>query len=84
MKGPRDSGPWLGVWGGNANALPRPNPYTRSFFFFILCGTTSPRKLTFAERVAASKSSERITEHRSCGPEFTRSKSKHVRQIQVK
>ena len=25
MEGPRVSGPWLEVWGGNANALPRPD-----------------------------------------------------------
>ena len=24
MEGTRVSGPWLGIWGGNANALPRP------------------------------------------------------------
>ena len=24
MEGPRASGPWLGIWGDNANALPRP------------------------------------------------------------
>ena len=24
MEGPRVSGPWLVIWGGNANALPRP------------------------------------------------------------
>ena len=28
MEGPRLSGPWLGDWGGNANALPRPIIYT--------------------------------------------------------
>ena len=31
MEGPRVSGPWLGVWGGNANALPRPSFYTYDF-----------------------------------------------------
>ena len=25
MEGPRVSGPWLGDWGGNANALPHPD-----------------------------------------------------------
>ena len=34
VKGPRVSGPWLGVWGGNANALPRPKSYTRVVLFF--------------------------------------------------
>ena len=48
MKGPRVSGPWLEVWGGNANALPHANSYTHIFFSFIPCGTMSPRKLTFA------------------------------------
>ena len=24
LEGPRVSGPWLGLWGGNANALPHP------------------------------------------------------------
>ena len=39
MDGPRVSGPWLGVWGGNANALPRPNSYRCLFVSFIPCGT---------------------------------------------
>ena len=39
LKGPRVSGPWLGLWGGNENALPRPNIYTHDFLFLIPCGT---------------------------------------------
>ena len=34
LEGPRVSEPWLGVWGSNANALPRPKFYTHDFPFF--------------------------------------------------
>ena len=78
LEGPRVSGPWLGVWGGNANALPRPNSYTHDLFSFIPCGTMSPRKHTFARHVVALQSSERIAEHRSHGLGSTRSSSRHV------
>ena len=43
MEGPRVSGPWLGVWGGNANALPHPTFYTNDSLVFISCGTMSRR-----------------------------------------
>ena len=39
LEGPRVSGSSLGVWRGNANALPRPSFYTHDFLFFIPCGT---------------------------------------------
>ena len=42
LEGPRVSGPWLGIWGCNANALPRPKSHTCRFFYFILCGTMFP------------------------------------------
>ena len=42
MKGPLVSGPWLEVWGGNANALPRPSFYTSDFWLFSSCGTMFP------------------------------------------
>ena len=47
LEGPRVSGLWLGVWGGNANVLPRPNSYRRDFFSFIPCETMSHTFLTF-------------------------------------
>ena len=37
LEGPRVSGPWLGIWGGNTNALPRPKSNTCRFFYFIPC-----------------------------------------------
>ena len=39
MKGPQVSGPWLGVCGGNANALPHPNSYSHDCHLFCPCGT---------------------------------------------
>ena len=54
MKGSRVSGPWLGVWGGNANALSCPRFYTYDFRVFIPCGTMFPRNLSFVDDVAAS------------------------------
>ena len=44
MKGPRDSGPWLEYWGGNANALPRSTLYSRFSPLILPCGTMFPRK----------------------------------------
>ena len=41
MEGPRVSGPWLGVWGDNANALPHPTFYSNDSLVFIPCGTMS-------------------------------------------
>ena len=32
-------GPWLGVWGGNVNALLHPTSYIHNFHLFRLCGT---------------------------------------------
>ena len=80
LEGPRVSGPWLGVWGGNANALPCPSLYTYNFFVFIPCGTMFPWNHSFAGDVAASRASNPIVRRRSCGPESTRSKSEHVCQ----
>ena len=42
MEGARVSGPWLGIWGGNANALPHPTFYTCRLFYFIPCRTMFP------------------------------------------
>ena len=75
VKGPWVSGPWLEVWGGNANAFSHPTFYTYLLLSFLLCGTMSPRKITFAGRVAASGSSDEIAGRRSRGPESTRSPS---------
>ena len=50
LEGPRVSGPWLGDWGGNANALPHPTFYTYDFHFFLSCGTMSHTFLTFCKR----------------------------------
>ena len=84
VKGPRVSGPSLGVWGGNANALSRPSFYTYVFPFFIPCGTMFPRNLSFAGDVAPSPASDLIARRRSCGPKTMRSQSKHVRQRRFK
>ena len=50
VKGPWVSGPWLEVWGGNANAFSRPTFYTYLLLNFLPCGTMSPWKITFARR----------------------------------
>ena len=52
FKGPRVSGPWLGVWGDNANALCRPTFYTHPFSFFLPCGTIFPGDFKCAGDVA--------------------------------
>ena len=78
MEGPLVSGPWLGVWGGNANALLRLKFYMRDSLAFIPCGTMFPQNHCFAGDVEASRASNAITRRRSCGPESTRSKSQHV------
>ena len=45
VKGPQVIGPWLGDWGGNTNALPRPRFYTHDSLPFCPCGTMFPRTL---------------------------------------
>ena len=55
LKGPLVSGPWLGVWGSNANAFSRPTFYTRYSLPFLPCGTMFPGKFVFAGHVAASQ-----------------------------
>ena len=47
---PRVSGPWLGVWGGNTNALPHPNSYTHDFHLFCPCGTMFLQIFLFCRR----------------------------------
>ena len=42
MDSPGVSGPWLGIWGGNANAFPHPSFYTCRLFYFNPCGTMFP------------------------------------------
>ena len=69
LEGPQVSGPWLGVWGGNANALPRPNSYTCHFFYFIPCGTMFPNgsyllQVTWQQRTSDPRAS---LEMRRCG-----------------
>ena len=54
MEGPLVSGPWLGVWGGNANALLRLKFYMRDSLAFIPCGTMFPQNHCFAGDVEAS------------------------------
>ena len=41
LEGPQVNGPWLEVWSGNTNVLPRPSFSTHDFVFFIPCGTMS-------------------------------------------
>ena len=65
LEGPRVSGPWLGLWGGNANALPCPSLYTHNFFVFILCGTMFPLNHSFAGNVVASRALNPIVRRRS-------------------
>ena len=60
LEGPRVSGPSLGVWGGNANALRRPLLYTHLFHFFSPCGTMFLRNFSFAGDVAAQWASDMI------------------------
>ena len=52
LEGPQVSGPWLGVWGGNAIAFSRPTFYTRDSLPFLPCGTMFPWKFSFAGHVA--------------------------------
>ena len=42
MEGPRVSRPWLGISGGNVNALPRPTFYPCNLSISLLCGTMFP------------------------------------------
>ena len=67
VKGPWVRGPWLGDWGGNAFALPRPTLYTHLSPFFIPCGTMFPRNLPFAGDVAAQWALDEIAMHPSRG-----------------
>ena len=67
MKGRRVSGPSLDSWGGNANALRRPNLYTRVFSIFLPCGTMFPLKFSFAGDMAARWASDAIAMHQSRG-----------------
>ena len=46
LDGPRVSGPWLGVLGGNANALLHPSSHTYIFPSFLPCGTMFPHVFT--------------------------------------
>ena len=61
LEGPWVSGPWLGIWGGNAKALPRSKFYTRESPCFLSCGTMFPRKFTFAGDVALRRASDPVT-----------------------
>ena len=76
MEGPRVSGPWLVIWGGNAFALPPPPPplfNRKNAFFLFRVGLYSHGILllqvtwTFGRRRILSKW------RRSRGPESTRS-----------
>ena len=58
-RAPRVSGPRLGVWGGNAFALPRPKFYMHDSLAFIPCRTMFPRNHCFAGNVEASRASTR-------------------------
>ena len=78
VKGPRVSGHWLEVWGGNANAFSRPTFYTSLLPNFLPCGTMSLRKITFG---LASESSDEIAGRRSRGCDLHH---KHVREIEFK
>ena len=78
LEGPRVSGPWLGVWGGNANALRRPLLYTHLFRLFSPCGTMFLQNSLPAGHVAERDASDAIVTTEMCrsrGPESTRSLS---------
>ena len=60
MEGPRVSGPWLGNWAGNANALPHPTFYMRNSSFLLPCGTMFPHDLPFPGDVDARQASDSI------------------------
>ena len=50
LEGPRVSGPWLGVWGGNANVLSRSSFYTYTFRFFYSVWDYVPAESLFSKR----------------------------------
>ena len=82
MEGPRVSGPWLVVWGGNAIVLNCPALYTHRFRPFLPCGTMFPRIFNFSSDVASRGPSDMITMKemlRSCGLVSTGSPSMHMR-----
>ena len=54
LKGPRVSGPWLGVWGGNANALYRPTYYTHTFLFFSSVCDYVPASFIFCRQCGST------------------------------
>ena len=84
MEGPWVSGHWLGVWGGNANALPRP-PFNlnlfRVFFRVALCSCTDS---SFAGDVAIRQTLDAVRTVEIVWTEFTRSSNKHVLEIRIK
>ena len=69
VKGPRVSGLWLEVWGGNANVLCRPSFYTHMFSLFLSCGTMFPQNSLFAGHVAERGALDMIASNvaRRCG-----------------
>ena len=60
MMGPQVNGPKLDSWGGNANALFRPNFYTYYFPLFSPCGTMFPLNFCFACDMAALRTLDAI------------------------
>ena len=61
LEGPWVCGPWLGVWGGNANALRRPLLYTHLFRFLSPYGTMFLWNFSFEGDMAAQWASDTIT-----------------------
>ena len=66
MKGPWVSGPWLVVWGGNANAFRRPTFYTRHLSLFLPCVTMFPRNSFFAGHMAERGALDTIASNGAC------------------
>ena len=66
-------GPWLGIGGGNANALPHPIILTHLCPMFSPCGTMFPHDFYVLGDVATWLASDLSGSHRSRGPESMRS-----------
>ena len=73
IEGPWVSGPWLGDWGSNANAILHPTFYTKDFHFFLSCGTMFPHISSVQVTSRLRKRRIQSGQRRLRGPESTRS-----------
>ena len=82
MEGPRVSGPRLGVWGGNTNALLCPNSYRCLLVFVYSMWDYVPHDSYLLQVTwQHDRRSRQPRWRRSRGPESTRSSNNHVRKI---